>query len=82
MVDFAYNNLLNVVSEIEFQMGVQSLRSGDYLTAISHLKMGASHNHPGATFNLAVCYEEGLGVKKDLMIVSLFYKIFKVLLIN
>lgn len=71
LVDFAYNNLLNVVSEIEFQMGVQNLQAGDYLTAVSHLKLSTSHSHPGATFNLALCYEEGLGVKKDLKIVCL-----------
>lgn len=65
-IDDAYENLLNVVGEIEFQMGVHSLMARNYANAASHFKQGSSHNHSGAIFNLGLCYEQGLGVKKDL----------------
>ncbi|XP_055609223.1 uncharacterized protein LOC129756390 [Uranotaenia lowii] len=64
-VESAMENLLNVIGEIEYQLGVQSLETGDYQTAVSHLKLGTSHQHAGAAFNLGICYEQGFGVKKS-----------------
>lgn len=64
-VESAMKNLLTVVGEIEYQLGVQNLEVGNYETAISHLKLGASHQHAGAAFNLGICYEQGFGVRKN-----------------
>lgn len=33
--------------------------------AVSHFKLAASHQHPGATYNLGLCYELGVGVQKN-----------------
>lgn len=65
-VEQAVQDLLSVLGEIEFQLGVKSINAGDYVTAVSHLKLATSHHHAGATFNLGICAENGLGIKKDL----------------
>ncbi|XP_063709496.1 DAP3-binding cell death enhancer 1-like [Culicoides brevitarsis] len=65
-VEQAVQNLLSVIGEIEFQLGIKSIRLGDYSTAVSHLKLATSHHHAAATFNLGVCAENGIGCKKDL----------------
>jgi TPR repeat protein len=72
-VNKACENLINVVGEIEFELGVNSLLAHNYLTAVSHFKLGASHDHPGAMFNLGLCYEQGFGVNKDMKMVSFFF---------
>ncbi|XP_053695341.1 DAP3-binding cell death enhancer 1-like [Sabethes cyaneus] len=64
-VESAMQNLVSVIGEIEYQLGVQNLEVGDYSTAVSHLKLGTSHQHAGAAFNLGICYEQGFGVKKS-----------------
>lgn len=33
--------------------------------AVSHFKLGASHSHASAAYNLGVCYEEGIGIEKN-----------------
>lgn len=64
-VESATENLVTVIGEIEYQLGVQNLEVGDYATAVSHLKLGTSHQHAGAAFNLGICFEQGFGVKKN-----------------
>lgn len=64
-VESAMENLMSVIGEIEYQLGVENLEIGDYATAVSHLKLGTSHQHAGAAFNLGICYEQGFGVKKS-----------------
>lgn len=64
-VESAMENLMAVIGEIEYQLGVENLEIGDYSTAVSHLKLGTSHQHAGAAFNLGICYEQGFGVKKS-----------------
>uniref|UniRef100_A0A2M3ZG37 Putative death ligand signal enhancer n=1 Tax=Anopheles braziliensis TaxID=58242 RepID=A0A2M3ZG37_9DIPT len=65
-IESAIGNLLNVLGEIEYQLGCQNLEQGEYSAAVSHLKLGTSHQHAGAAFNLGVCYEQGYGLPKDL----------------
>ncbi|XP_049536680.1 uncharacterized protein LOC125951723 [Anopheles darlingi] len=65
-IESAVGNLLNVLGEIEYQLGCQNLEQGEYSAAVSHLKLGTSHQHAGAAFNLGVCYEQGYGLPKDL----------------
>lgn len=65
-VEEAVNDLLSVLGEIEFQLGVKSINLGDFETAVSHLKLATSHHHAGATFNLGICFEQGLGIKQDM----------------
>jgi hypothetical protein len=65
-VESAVQNLLNVLGEMEFQMGVQNILAGNYEVAVNQLKLSASHRHAGATFNLGLCFEQGLGVPKNM----------------
>jgi hypothetical protein len=73
-VEKACDNLLNAIGEIEFQLGVNSLLGRNYWTAVSHFKLGTTHEHAGATFNLGLCYEQGLGVKRDLSMAMKLYE--------
>lgn len=54
-----------MVGDIEFQLGVQHMQDEHYNVAATHFKLGTSHHHSGATFNLGLCYELGLGVKQS-----------------
>lgn len=65
-IENAVHNLCSTIGEIEFQFGTQNLIAGEYKTAVSHLKLATTHHHAGATFNLGLCYEQGLGVDKNL----------------
>lgn len=70
-IESAMENLVSVIGEIEYQLGVENLEIGDYTTAVSHLKLGTSHQHAGAAFNLGICYEQGFGVKRSAQVVSI-----------
>lgn len=61
----AVQDLLQVVGDIEFQLGVQHMQEEHYNVAATHFKLGTSHHHSGATFNLGLCYELGLGVHQS-----------------
>lgn len=65
-IDDAIRRLAFIVGELEFQMGVESILAGQYTEAVNHFNLSTSHNHPGGTFNLALCYEQGFGVKKSM----------------
>lgn len=60
------HNLLQVLGDIEFQLGVQSVHSNHNDLAVSHFKLASSHGHQSATYNLGICYEQGIGVEKNL----------------
>lgn len=74
-VENAFQNLLDVIGEIEFQMGLQNVLAGNYETAASHFKLSTSHQNIKATFNLGLLYENGLGVKKDLKSAMKLYEL-------
>lgn len=57
---------MDTIGNIEFQMGMQNIHAHDPKTAVSHFKLATSHMHAGATFNLGVCYELGIGIEKDM----------------
>lgn len=54
------------VGSIEFMLGVQNMAANNLDDAASHFKLATTHRHPGATFNLGLCYELGMGVRKDM----------------
>lgn len=47
-------------------LGVQNMAANNLNDAVSHFKLATTHRHPGATFNLGVCYELGMGVRKNM----------------
>lgn len=64
--DDAVHNLLHILGDIEFQLGVASVQSDRYDLAVSHFKLATSHSHASAAYNLGICYEEGIGIEKNL----------------
>lgn len=68
MMTSAMDNLLSVIADTGFQFAVKDLESGNYVTAVSHLKLGTRCHHPSAAFNLGLCYELGIGVRQELSI--------------
>lgn len=65
-VQEAVEDLLSVISNIEFNLGVKAINARDFETAVSHFKLAAGHHHASATFNLGICFEKGIGVTQDL----------------
>lgn len=74
-INDAVRQLAFIVGELEFRMGVESIDAGHYTEAVDHFKLSTSHNHPGGTFNLALCYEQGFGVKKCMKTALCIYEI-------
>lgn len=74
-IDDAVKQLADIVGELEFQLGVESYRAEDFLNAAAHFKLSTNYKHPGGIFNLATCYEKGLGVKKNLKTAKQLYEI-------
>ncbi|XP_076446795.1 uncharacterized protein LOC143284067 [Babylonia areolata] len=54
--------------------GVLAVEQGKFMTAVEHLQMASRLGHAPAYFNLAVCYETGLGMKKDLEQAAVYYQ--------
>lgn len=52
-IDSAIRQLAQIVGELEYQLGVDSMLLGNLDDAIDHFVMSTNHNHPGGIFNLA-----------------------------
>lgn len=74
-IDEAVKQLADIVGELEFQLGVESYRAAHYEDAAEHFKLSTNYQHLGGIFNLAICYEQGLGVKKNLKTAKQLYEI-------
>jgi hypothetical protein len=74
-IDNAIQQLANIVGEFEFQLGIESVLAGHFSEAADHFKLSTNHNHPGGIFNLGICYEQGMGVKKNLKTARGLYEI-------
>lgn len=73
-IDEIMSNLSEMIGELEFQVGVDCVLHGNYEEAVEHFRMSSSANNASSCFNLALLYEQGLGVKKDLEIAMRLYK--------
>lgn len=65
-IEDAINELVSTLGNIEFRLGLESMAAKQMDVAFSNFKLAATHNHAGATYNLGVCYELGLGVRKSM----------------
>lgn len=52
-IDLAIRQLAQIVGELEYQLGVDSMLLGNLDDAIDHFVMSTNQNHPGGIFNLA-----------------------------
>jgi len=57
--------LLPLSSAADFTTGVFALEDGDYALAFLEFKQSAERGHAASEYNLAVMYEQGLGVPQD-----------------
>ncbi|XP_055693077.1 uncharacterized protein LOC129795646 [Lutzomyia longipalpis] len=63
----AARDLKSLIGDTHFNFAVQSIQNGsNFEEAVFHFRLATFHRHPAATFNLGLCYERGLGVKKNL----------------
>ncbi|GAB0097247.1 hypothetical protein DMENIID0001_128750 [Sergentomyia squamirostris] len=70
----AAQNLKTLLGDTHFNFGVHSLNESNFEEATYHFRLATLHRHPSAAFNLALCYERGMGVKKDLRMAMEFYQ--------
>lgn len=74
-IDEAIRQLAHIVGELEFEMGVECAMAGNFNDAVDHFRLSTTHKHPGGIFNLALCYEHGVGVKRDMKAARRLYEI-------
>lgn len=65
-INDAARELQKTLGQIEFELGVKAAGLGDYTQSVSHFKLATAHEHSGATFNLGICFEQGIGIKQDM----------------
>ncbi|MEE8516428.1 MAG: tetratricopeptide repeat-containing serine protease family protein [Alphaproteobacteria bacterium] len=59
----------------DFTAGVKAYKQGDYATAMREFRVLADQGHRGASYNVAVMYNKGLGVKQDFGAAVKWYRI-------
>jgi Sel1 repeat len=69
-----FANVSQMIGEVEFQMGIDCIKHNEFKEAAEHFKMSTNTNNASACFNLALLYEKGLGVEKDLMMAKKLYQ--------
>lgn len=74
-IDGAIKELAHIVGELEFQMGLESVLAEDYDGAVDHFTLSSNHNHAGGAFNLGLCYEQGVGVKRNMKTAKRLYEL-------
>ncbi|NXH23402.1 DELE protein, partial [Bucco capensis] len=54
-------------------LGIESMRAGNSGMAYTCFKLAAERGYSKAQFNVALCYEHGIGTKKDLQKAAVYY---------
>lgn len=75
VIDETVQQLADIVGELEFQLGVECYRSGHFEAAVEHFKLSSNYKHAGGIFNLAICYEKGMGVRKNMKTAKQLYEL-------
>lgn len=71
--DAAEKEFKDVLRSIENKLGIIAIDGGQFEEGLDMLQSSAEKNYAPAIFNLAICYEKGLGVKKDEKMVKTFF---------
>lgn len=75
VIDETVQQLADIVGELEFQLGCECYRAEQFEAAVEHFRLSSNYKHAGGIFNLATCYEKGLGVRKNLKTAKQLYEI-------
>ncbi len=59
----------------DFAAGVKAYKQGDYTAAMEEFRALADQGHRGASYNVAVMYRKGQGVKQDYAAAAKWYRI-------
>ncbi|XP_077300221.1 uncharacterized protein LOC143921011 isoform X2 [Arctopsyche grandis] len=70
----AENEFKDVLRSIENKLGILAIDNGELQEGLAMLQSSAQRNYAPALFNLAVCYEKGLAVKKDEIMAMELYR--------
>lgn len=75
IINESISSLGFIVGRFEFQKGIENLLAGYFQDAVEHFTLSVYHNHHRGAFNLALCYEQGIGVKRDLKTAKRLYEV-------
>lgn len=70
----ASEHLIKTLGNIEYELALSSMAAEQYDASVELYKLAASHGNASALFNLGVCLELGLGVKKNFKLAYQCYK--------
>lgn len=68
------SNIDFMIGNLELEMGIQCIQCGNFEEAIYHFKISSNAKNPSGSYNLALLYEHGFGVKKDLQMAKRLYQ--------
>lgn len=69
-------NISHLIGELELQLGIECIQRSLYEEAIEHFKIATNLNNSSACYNLALLYENGLGVRvKDMVMAKRLYQL-------
>ena len=63
---FVALNVLPVAAQAGFEEGLAAAEKADYITALKNWQPLAAQGHASSQFNIALMYESGMGLPRDL----------------
>lgn len=61
----------DIMAEVEHQHGMECIEQKHYRRAVKHFQEASKFNYAPAAYNLALCYERGLGTSQDFKMVNI-----------
>lgn len=61
--------------QIRFELAAKNIANLQYKEAVDNLRFASQHGHKQASLLLGYCYENGLGIKKDIKAAEGFYRL-------
>lgn len=74
LIDNIIRQLVYLQGRVEFNLAMENIAAKNLPDAVSNLRAATSHHHLDAAFNLGLCYELGMGVKKDMKMAMECYR--------
>nr|XP_018896436.1 PREDICTED: uncharacterized protein LOC109030097 [Bemisia tabaci] len=64
----------DIMAEVEHQHGMECIEQKHYRRAVKHFQEASKFNYAPAAYNLALCYERGLGTSQDFKMAAHWYQ--------